>query len=56
MSNLDTEDPLIIRAVVTFARMQMGSADDYDRLKRAYDEQKAQLRMATGYTDWEGTT
>ena len=56
VSNLDTGDPLIIRAVVTFARMQMGSADDYDRLKRAYDEQKAQLRMATGYTDWEGTT
>ncbi len=56
VSNLNAWDPLITRAVVTFARMQMGSADDYDRLKRAYDEQKAQLRMATGYTDWEGTT
>ena len=25
---------------------------EYDRLKAAYDEQKAQLTMATGYTDW----
>ena len=47
VSNLDTSDALIIRAVVTF-----GSAADYDRLKAAYDEQKAQLQMATGYTDW----
>ena len=46
VSNLDTEDPLIIRAVVTFARMNLGSAEEYDRLKRSYDEQKAQLRRA----------
>lgn len=26
--------------------------EEYDRLKAAYDEQKAQLRTATGYTDW----
>ena len=52
VSNLDTSDALIIRAVVTFARMNLGSAADYDRLKAAYDEQKAQLQMATGYTDW----
>ncbi len=52
VSNLDTSDALIIRAVVTFARMNLGSAADYDRLKASYDEQKAQLQMATGYTDW----
>ena len=46
------EDPLIRMAVITFARMRFGSPEDYDRLKAAYDEQKAQLQMATGYTDW----
>lgn len=48
----DTTDALIIRAVITFCKMNFGQPDDYDRLKAAYDEQKAQLSMATGYTDW----
>lgn len=48
----DTTDPLIKRAVITYVRCHFGSPDDYDRLKSAYDEQKAQLQMATGYTDW----
>ena len=48
----DQEDPLIIRAVVTYCRANFGSPDDYQQLKAAYDEQKAQLQMATGYTDW----
>ena len=48
----ETTDPLIIRAVVTFCRTNFGQPDDYERLKAAYDEQKAQLQTATGYTDW----
>lgn len=48
----DTTDPLIIRAVTTYCKMNFGEPDEYDRLKSAYDEQKAQLGMATGYTDW----
>jgi hypothetical protein len=32
--------------------MSFGLPEDYDRLKRSYDEQKAQLSNATGYTDW----
>lgn len=48
----DATDPLIKRAVLTYVRCHFGSPDDYDRLKSAYDEQKAQLQMATGYTDW----
>ena len=47
-----TTDPLITRAVVTYCRFHFGSPPDYDRLKKSYDEQKAQLQMATGYTDW----
>jgi len=43
---------LMRRAIVTYCRMHFGSPDDYDRLKASYDEQKAQMQMATGYTDW----
>lgn len=50
--NLDTSDPLVRRAVITYVRMNFGQPDDYDRLKRSYDEQKAQMGMATGYTRW----
>lgn len=46
------EDALISRAVITYCRMHFGSPADYDKLKASYDEQKAQLQMATGYTDW----
>ena len=48
----DEADPLIIRAVTTYCRVNFGQPDDYDRLKAAYDEQKAQLRTATGHTNW----
>ena len=52
VTNDDTTDALIRRAVVTYCRLHFGQPDDYDRLKASYDEQKAQLSMATGYTDW----
>ena len=42
-------DPLVSQAVKTFVRMNFGSPSDYDRLKRSYDEQKAQMQSATGY-------
>lgn len=48
----ETTDPLIEIAVVTYCRMHFGNPDNYDRLKRSYDEQKAQLQTASGYTDW----
>ena len=48
----EQDDPLITRAVITFCKANFGEPDEYDRLKAAYDEQKAQLQMATGYTDW----
>lgn len=50
---LPTEiDALVRVAIITYCRMRFGEPDDYDRLKRAYDEQKAQLATCTGYTDW----
>ena len=45
-------DALVQRAVITYCKMSFGLPEDYDRLKRSYDEQKAQLSTATGYTDW----
>ena len=48
----DTTDALIKTAVITYCKIHFGSPADFDRLKRTYDEQKAQLSMATGYTDW----
>ena len=47
-----TYDELVAQAVTTYCLMNFGAVDDYDRLKNSYDEQKAQLVTATGYTDW----
>ena len=44
-----SDDPLVVQAIKTYVRMNFGSPSDYDRLKRSYDEQKAQLQTATGY-------
>ena len=47
-------DELVKRAVITYVKVHFGEPDEYDRLKASYDEQKAQLSMATGYTVWTG--
>ena len=49
-------DAICNRAVVTYCQIHFGEPDDYDRLKASYDEQKAQLSMATGYTTWTEAT
>ena len=48
VENAET-DPLIKRAIITYCRLYFGEPDDFDRMKAAYDEQKAQLITATGY-------
>ena len=55
ITETDTSNTLLIRAINTYCKMNFGDLarlEDYDRLKASYDEQKAQLSMATGYTDW----
>ena len=42
-------DPLLIRAICAYVRAHFGSPDDYDRLKAAYDENKAQLQTSSDY-------
>ena len=44
-----TTDELIITAVITYVKLHFGEPSDLDRLKKSYDEQKAQLITATGY-------
>ena len=48
----DELDEIVTRAIITYCKMSFGLPEDYDRLKASYDEQKAQLSTATGYTDW----
>lgn len=47
-----TLDAICTRAIITYCKMSFGLPEDYDKLKKSYDEQKAQLSNATGYTDW----
>lgn len=50
--DLPATDPIVCRAICTYCKLNFGSPEEYDRLKRAYDEQKKQMGMATGYTDY----
>lgn len=47
-----TADDLVKMAVCTYCKANFGMPEDADRIKRSYDEQKAQLSMKTNYTDW----
>lgn len=49
---VDQLDPLVMRAVLTYVKMNFGEVDDYDRYKQSYDEQKAQMSMNSDYTEW----
>jgi len=52
-------DQIIQRAIITYCKLNFGELDRvemYDRLKASYDEQKAQLSMATGFTTWTEAT
>lgn len=51
-TNAIITDPLIRLAYITFCKLHDGEPDDYDRLKKSYDEQKAQLSTSSGYTTW----
>lgn len=48
----ETVDALATQAAITYFLMHFGAPDNYSDLKASYDEQKAQLSMATGHTVW----
>lgn len=45
-------DEVVETAIKTYCKLHFGMPDNPDWLKKSYDEQKAQLQTATGYTDW----
>lgn len=50
------DNDLVIMAIKTYCKIHFGDAkgvEEIDRLKMSYDEQKAQMSMATGYTVWD---
>ena len=49
-------DSIVKQAIITYCKMNFGNIEssDYTKLKASYDEQKAQLVTATGYTNWLG--
>ena len=49
-----TLDDICTDAIVAYCKFSFGNMDtaDADRWKRIYDEKKAQLVTATGYTNW----
>jgi len=51
-STASQNDDLVKRAIITYCKMNFGTPTDYDKLKASYDEQKAQMSMASGYTNW----
>lgn len=51
--SIEVENPLVRQAVITYCMMHWtGFSSQHDVLKKSYDEQKAQLSMNTGTTDW----
>lgn len=58
--NVSENDAQIISAIITYCKLNFGTPYEdnnmrksyYTNLKATYDEQKAQLGMATGYTKW----
>ena len=49
-------DNLVRQAAITYFLMHFGQPANYERMKRSYDEQKAQLSTKTGYTTWTEAT
>lgn len=52
VENVEETDPIILRAICTYCKLNFGEPEEADRLKASYDEQKAQLSTHTGYTRW----
>ena len=54
----ETLDAICERAIITYCKIHFSALTDgeFSRLKASYDEQKAQLGMADGYTVWGTVT
>lgn len=45
----DNPPPLVKRAILSYVKLNFGECENWERLKKSYDEQKAQLMMSTAY-------
>jgi len=52
--NSEMDDQLVVRAILTYVRMNFGSPSDYERLRESYNVQKVQLMHAAAYTSYDG--
>ena len=48
----ETDDPILQLAICLYCKIHFGETDEFDHLKSAYDEIKAQLSMNHHYTDY----
>lgn len=39
-------------AIITYCKLHFGNPDNYEQIKASYDEQKSQLSMSSGYTNY----
>lgn len=49
---MNENDPMIIRAIMTYVRMHFGDPENPERLRESYETQLGQLMTTTGYTEW----
>ncbi len=46
--------PLVVRAIMTYVRYHFGEPDNPDMYRKSYIEQRGQLMITSGYTNWGG--
>lgn len=51
--NVDEDDPLIQMAIKTYCKAHFGETDEFINLRDSYETQKAQLMVASGFTNYE---
>lgn len=54
VENVEEADPLIIRAVCTYCRMNFGSPGNYEQLRASYDSLKTRLAFSQYYNSLNG--
>ena len=51
--NVDEDDPLIQMAIKTYCKAHFGETDEFINLRDSYETQKAQLMVASGFTNYD---
>lgn len=50
---VDEDDPLIQMAIKTYCKAHFGETDEFINLRDSYETQKAQLMVASGFTNYD---